>query len=107
MLLLLAQGDIESVAGMSPKALTDMLEKVSGSAAFKKDYEALEARKTEAEEQVSFLFSRKKATAAEKKQKKEQKEEAEKHLNMQRELVRPAMAVHCKLTCQTCPTTLS
>jgi structural maintenance of chromosome 1 len=82
-----AQGDIESVAGMSPKALTEMLEKVSGSGAFRKDYEALEAAKGKADEKVAFLAGRKKVTNAEKRQKKEQKEEAEKHLSLQRELV--------------------
>lgn len=85
-----AQGDIESVAGMSPKALTEMLEKVSGSGAFRRDYEALEAAKGEADERVAFLSARKKVTNAEKRQKKEQKEEAETHLSLQRELVR-----HC------------
>ena len=83
-----AQGDIESVAGMSPKALTEMLEKVSGSGAFRKDYEALEVAKEAADEKVAFLSARKKVTHAEKRQKKEQKEEAEKHLSLQRELVR-------------------
>ena len=98
------QGDIESVAGMSPKALTDMLEKVSGSAAHKKEYEALEARKGEADEKVSYAFSRKKAVAAEKRQKKEQKEEAEKHLRMQQELVRSYMRIPCtRLRISSCP----
>jgi structural maintenance of chromosome 1 len=81
------QGDIESVAGLSPKDLCNLVEQISGSAAFKKEYEELEAKKTEADERTSFVFSKKKAVAAEKRQKKEQKEEAEKHIRMQQELV--------------------
>lgn len=37
---------------------------------------------------MGLAFSRKKLVAQEKKQKKEQRDEAEKHLQMQRELVR-------------------
>jgi hypothetical protein len=47
-----------------------------------------EAEKAAADEQMSFVFSKKKAVVAEKRQKKEQKEEAEKHIRMQKELVR-------------------
>lgn len=47
-----------------------------------------EAEKAAADEQTSFVFSKKKAVVAEKRQKKEQKEEAEKHIRMQKELVR-------------------
>ncbi len=50
----------------------------------------MQAEKGAADEQMSFVFSKKKAVVAEKRQKKEQKEEAEKHIRMQKELVRPA-----------------
>ena len=50
----------------------------------------MQAEKAAADEQMSFVFSKKKAVVAEKRQKKEQKEEAEKHIRMQKELVRPA-----------------
>ncbi|EIE20863.1 RecF/RecN/SMC protein [Coccomyxa subellipsoidea C-169] len=83
---LVFQGDIESVAALSPKDMTNLVEQISGSAAFKKEYDELEAKKAEADEKTSFVFSKKKAVMAEKKQKKEQKEEAEKHLWMQRDL---------------------
>ncbi len=49
-------------------------------------------RKGAADEQMSFVFSKKKAVVAEKRQKKEQKEEAEKHIRMQKELVSPDSA---------------
>ena len=85
--LLLYQGDIESYAAMSPKDLTDRFEHISGSETYRKQYHELESQKLKAEEQTSFLFSKRKGVTQEKKQKKEQKEEAEKHVKMQEELV--------------------
>ncbi|DBA77355.1 TPA: hypothetical protein ACH3X2_000872 [Trebouxia sp. C0005] len=83
---LVFQGDIESYAAMSPKDLTDRFEHISGSETYRKQYHELEAQKLKAEEQTSFLFSKRKGVTQEKKQKKEQKEEAEKHVKMQEEL---------------------
>jgi len=85
--MLSLQGDIESYAAMSPKDLTDRFEHISGSETYRKQYHELEAQKLKAEEQTSFLFSKRKGVTQEKKQKKEQKEEAEKHVKMQEELV--------------------
>ena len=81
------QGDIESYAAMSPKDLTDRFEHISGSETYRKEYHQLEQQKLKAEEQTSFLFSKRKNVTQEKKQKKEQKDEAEKHVRMQQELV--------------------
>ena len=81
------QGDIESYAAMSPKDLTDRFEHISGSEQHRKQYHELEQQKLKAEEQTSFLFSKRKTVTQEKKQKKEQKDEAEKHVRMQQELV--------------------
>lgn len=72
---------------MTPKDLTDRFEHISGSETHRKQYHELEAQKLKAEEQTSFLFSKRKAVTQEKKQKKEQKDEAEKHVKMQQELV--------------------
>lgn len=72
---------------MSPKDLTDRFEHISGSETYRKQYHELEQQKFKAEEQTSFLFSKRKGVAQEKKQKKEQKDEAEKHVKMQQELV--------------------
>ncbi|KAL3149139.1 hypothetical protein ABBQ32_001975 [Trebouxia sp. C0010 RCD-2024] len=83
---LVFQGDIESYAAMSPKELTDRFEHISGSETHRKQYHELESQKLKAEEQTSFLFSKRKTVTQEKKQKKEQKEEAEKHVKMQQEL---------------------
>lgn len=82
------QGDIESVAAMSPKDLTDLFELISGSEAFRKPYEELETKKNAADDHLRYVFSKKKTVVAERKQKLEQKTEAEKHLKMQQELVR-------------------
>ena len=73
---------------MSPKELTERFEHISGSDQYKKQYEELHAAKAAAEDKVGFLASKKKTITLERKQKKEQKEEAEKHLRMQKELVR-------------------
>lgn len=83
---LVFQGDIENVAQMQPRDLTNLFEHISGSAQYRQEYQELERKKAEAEERVSYIFSRKKAVTQEKKQKKEQKEEAEKHQRLQQEL---------------------
>ena len=72
---------------MTPKDLTDRFEHISGSEMHRKQYHDLEAQKLKAEEQTSFLFSKRKTVTQEKKQKKEQKDEAEKHVKLQQELV--------------------
>ncbi|EFN54639.1 hypothetical protein CHLNCDRAFT_52951 [Chlorella variabilis] len=83
---LVFQGDIENVAQMQPRDLTLLFEHISGSAAHRGEYEELEKKKAEAEERVTYIFSRKKAITQEKKQKKDQKEEAERHQALQQEL---------------------
>lgn len=82
------QGDVESIASKNPKELTALLEQISGSEEMKKEYERLEVEKARAEEKTAFSFQKKKNMTAEKKQRKEQKEEAERHLQLQQELVR-------------------
>ena len=83
---LVFQGDIENVAQMSPKDLTNLFETISGSAAHKKAYEAAEARLKDAESSMAVVFSKRKAIMAEKRQKKEQKTEAEKHMALMAQL---------------------
>eukprot|EP00983_Pelagomonas_calceolata_P093787 1157814-Pelagomonas_calceolata.AAC.2 len=46
------QGDIEAVAAKSPQGLTLLMEQVSGSEAYKQQYEELQARAMAAEERV-------------------------------------------------------
>ncbi|KAF5837024.1 hypothetical protein DUNSADRAFT_4949 [Dunaliella salina] len=81
------QGDIEAVAAKSPQGLTLLMEQVSGSEAYKQQYEELQARAMAAEEKVATAFTRKKAVANERKQKKEQKDEAERYVAKQKELL--------------------
>ena len=81
---------------MTPKDLTAMFEVISGSDAHRKEYEELEAKKSAADDQLRFMFSKKKTVVAERKQKHEQKVEAERHMRMQQELVRPPYWAACK-----------
>jgi structural maintenance of chromosome 1 len=46
---------------MQPRDLTALFEHISGSGACKPEYEEAERRKAEAEERVTYIFSRKKA----------------------------------------------
>lgn len=89
---------------MSPEDLTDRFEHISGSETYRKRYHELEAQKLKAEEQTSFLFSKRKGVTQEKKQKKEQKEEAEKHVKMQEELVGRLLGTLQSQLNGTCPT---
>lgn len=84
------QGDIESVAGMQPADLTNLVEQIAGTDVLRPEYEQLELAKQSAEEKTSYVFSKKKSIAMEKRQKREQKEEAEKHLQLEKDLVRAA-----------------
>ncbi|KAL0713583.1 hypothetical protein Bca4012_020561 [Brassica carinata] len=79
--------DVESVASKNLKEFTGLLEQISGSDELKKEYEELEEKKASAEEKKALIYQKKKTIGAEKKLKKSQKEEAEKHLNLQDELV--------------------
>eukprot|EP00210_Caulerpa_lentillifera_P005542 g5301.t1 len=80
---LVFQGDIESVAAMDGKELTRMLECVSGSIGFAKEYDRLLAEKEKAETVMMQLHGRKRNLLAEKKQKKEQMAEAQKHRSIE------------------------
>ncbi|KAL3620771.1 hypothetical protein CASFOL_035683 [Castilleja foliolosa] len=81
-------GDVESIASNSkyPKELTALIEQISGSEEYKRQYEELEVQKAEADEKVVLAYQKRKTISAEKKQKKLQKEEAEKHLKLQEQL---------------------
>jgi structural maintenance of chromosome 1 len=68
--------------------LTHLFEQISGSDAFKRQYDELQQLQAKAEEKVALIVGKKRNIAAEKKQKKEQKEEAERHIAKQQSLVR-------------------
>ena len=83
------QGDVENIAQKSSRELTVLLEQVSGSEQYKDEYDEKEALKAQTEEKTQALFSKRKGVQTEKNQKKEQKTEAEKHIRMHEQLVRP------------------
>lgn len=66
-----------------------MFEAISGSEALRKDYEGAQAEVEASEGRLNLISSRKRAIGQEKRQKKEQKDEAERHLALREELVRP------------------
>ncbi|KAL6059836.1 SMC hinge domain-containing protein [Balamuthia mandrillaris] len=74
---LVFQGDVESIAAKSPKELTALIEKISGSDELQKEYDRLAEAKKLAEDNVIFSLQKKKGVSAEKKLFKEQKKEAE------------------------------
>jgi hypothetical protein len=94
---LVFQGDIENVAQMSPKDLTNLFEHISGSGALKVEYEEQEERLREAESETAMIHAKKKGISAEKKLKKEQKAEAERHMGLVKELVRCCCCCCCVL----------
>jgi len=74
---LVFQGDVESVASKSPAELTKLLEQISGSDAFRAEYEELRLKKDEAEEMTLFSIQKKRMFVTQKKEVKDQKDEAE------------------------------
>lgn len=77
---LVFQGKIDSLVSQeNSMELTEMMEEVSGSVEYKKEYERLQEEKEKAEEQTIMNMQKKRGFIAEKKQYKEQKEEAERY----------------------------
>ena len=75
------------MASKQPLELTKLFESISGSDAFKANYEKYSTEHKAAQERLAYVQSKKKNTAAEKRQKKEQKAEAERHVKLQQQLV--------------------
>ncbi|KAI9209027.1 RecF/RecN/SMC [Polychytrium aggregatum] len=80
---LVFQGDIEAIASQSSKDLTRLIEQISGSLEFKKEYEELKAVQERATENSTQNFNKKRGVTAEMKQFREQKDEAEKYERLQ------------------------
>lgn len=74
---LVFQGDVESVATKSPKALMEFFETVSGSDELKAEYERAKQAMEEAQENTLFQVRKKRGVAAEKRQFDKQKDEAD------------------------------
>ena len=71
---------------LARSGLTHLFEQISGSDAFKAEYENLEKEKLAADERLTFNLAKKRTAAADRKAKKEQKDEAERHIKLQEEL---------------------
>ncbi|KAG7662663.1 SMC1 [[Candida] subhashii] len=69
---LVFQGDVEQIASQSPKELTKLIEHVSGSNEYVKEFEQLKEQSEKAREVSNSVFSRKRTLNSESKQYKEQ-----------------------------------
>ncbi|CAH6721383.1 structural maintenance of chromosomes protein 1 [[Candida] jaroonii] len=74
---LVFQGDVESIASQSPKDLTKLIENISGSNEYTKEFEDLKEELEKAHEYSNSVFSRKRNLSSESKQYKEQMLEQE------------------------------
>jgi structural maintenance of chromosome 1 len=83
---LVFQGDVESVASKSPLELTHLLEQISGSDLYQREYEELKQKKEEIEETTIFSMQKKKMYETQRKEVKTQKNEAEYFQNQKEEL---------------------
>ncbi|CAG8670941.1 475_t:CDS:10, partial [Acaulospora colombiana] len=75
---LVFQGDVEAIASQSPKDLTKLIERISGSAELAREYEEAKKAQEKATESSTFNFTKRRGIMAEIKQFKEQKSEADK-----------------------------
>jgi structural maintenance of chromosome 1 len=82
------QGDIEKVAQKSPQELAEFFELVSGSDAFKTEFEELEGKVAGCQEAIGVLVAKRKALEKRKKILAEAKEEAERYRELTANLVR-------------------
>mmetsp|Transcript_66287 Transcript_66287/g.138163 ORF Transcript_66287/g.138163 Transcript_66287/m.138163 type:complete len:1268 (-) Transcript_66287:281-4084(-) len=82
---LVFQNEVESVAQKSPKQLTELIERISGSEECKKDYEELQESKGAAAQSAVAVYKRSLLVSNEKKQCKEQVKEATTYEKLQAE----------------------
>merc|ERR1712012_349802 len=80
---LVFQGAVENIAMKNPKERTALFEEISGSGAFKKEYDRLKEEMMQAEENTQFTYQKKKNISLERKEAKLEKEEAEKYKRLQ------------------------
>ena len=83
---LVFQGYVAELAAKSPMELTALFESISGSDAYKEDYERLDAEKKRAEDEQSYAYQKKKLLTQERTNVRKQKEEAEKYTELQEQL---------------------
>ncbi|KAI3403771.2 SMC1 [Candida oxycetoniae] len=88
---LVFQGDVEQIASQAPKDLTSMIEHISGSKEYAKEYDKLKDEMEKAHEVTNSLFSRKRTLNSESKQYKEQASEQrqfEKQLILRNDIIK-------------------
>lgn len=74
---LVFQGDVEQIASQSAAELSKLLETVSGSLGYKREYETLKDEQDQAKEDTAGILSKRRTLISELKQYKEQRQEAE------------------------------
>lgn len=74
---LVFQGDVEQIASQSAAELSKLLETVSGSLDYKREYESLKEEQDTAKEDTAAILSKRRTLISELKQYKEQRQEAE------------------------------
>jgi len=82
---LVFQGDVESVAHRQGKDLTAFFEQISGSEAFKQEYDRLFSQKNKTEDNARYLFTKKRNAINEKKRVAQQKGEADDYKKLEGE----------------------
>jgi len=83
---LVFQGSIDSIANKSGKEITNIIEMISGSIEFAKDYERYLKEEKEAREITMFQYQKKRGITVEKSQYEDQQKEAEKYNELIEEL---------------------
>jgi structural maintenance of chromosome 1 len=83
---LVFQNEVEDIANKSGRALSSLIEEVSGSAELRGDYEAALAQVRKAEQRLQLCSQKKKSIMAEKRQCREHREEAERYNELQRSI---------------------
>ena len=81
------QNEVEQIAQKSPKQLTELLERISGSEDLKKDYERLLEEKMRATEEQTSIYRRTSTVNNERKMLKEQIKEAQEYEDLQKKLL--------------------
>mmetsp|Transcript_23018 Transcript_23018/g.66732 ORF Transcript_23018/g.66732 Transcript_23018/m.66732 type:complete len:1247 (+) Transcript_23018:117-3857(+) len=82
---LVFQGDVTATAQRQGRDLTAFFEQISGSEAYKQEYESLAAEKAKLEDNARYLFTKKRNALNEKKRVYQQKEEADEYRRLEAE----------------------
>lgn len=82
---LIFQGDVEAAAHRGGKDLTVFFEQVSGSVAFREEYEQIAAEKNQKEDAARYLYTKKRNAINERKRLQQQKEEADRYRSLELE----------------------